>query len=129
MLDSDICIHAMNDRTRAQVSEPFLAFAGEMCMSSVAYAELAFGAEKSARREASMVALRSFMQQVPPLAFGPEAALEYAAIRAHLEAKGTPIGGNDMLIAAHARSLGLTLVTNNRREFDRVPGLKVENWL
>jgi len=128
MLDSDIAVYVMT-RRYASSDQRFLEAAGRMSISSIAYAELRFGAEKSQRRDRSLEALAAFVAQVEVLPFDPDAAHHYGEIRAVLERSGTPIGGNDLLIAAHARALGVTLVTNNRREFDRVPGLSVENWL
>ena len=128
MLDSDIAVYVMTRRYSA-TDQRFIDAAGHLSISAIAYSELRFGAEKSQRRERSLEALAAFVAHVHILPFGPDAAHHYGEIRAALERSGTPIGGNDLLIAAHARSAGLTLVTNNRREFDRVPGLSVENWL
>ena len=128
MLDSDIAIYVMTRRFSA-TDQRFIDAAGHLSISSIAYSELRFGAEKSRSRDRSLNALAAFVAQVHILPFGPDAAHHYGEIRAALERLGTPIGGNDLLIAAHARAIGATLVTNNRREFDRVPGLSVENWL
>lgn len=101
---------------------------GKSCVSIITAAELLFGARRvgSSRLERDLTAILSV---VPPVPFEEPAASAYADIRSTLEARGTPIGPNDLLIAAHAMSLDLTLVTANVREFSRVPGLKVENWL
>ena len=128
MLDTDICIHAVNQTSRSVLSH-ISVHLGQCCMSSIVLAELLFGAEKAARTEENVAVALAFSTIVRVVDFDGEAARHYAQIRGDLERRGTPIGGNDMLIAAHARSLDLTLVTNNRREFDRIPGLRVENWV
>lgn len=125
--DSDICIYLMNDRYPA-LNERVAALEDRPVVSSVALAELCFGAEKSRKQAHNRRELEFFLAQVDVLPFDAAAARHYGQIRAELEAKGTPCGGNDMLIGAHARSLGLILVTNNIREFQRMPGLEVENW-
>jgi len=89
---------------------------------------LQYGVEVSPRRQQDQAALDSYLRYVEVMDFTDQVALDYAQIRAHLKVHGTMIGANDLLIAAHARSLGLTLVTNNTREFGRVPKLKIENW-
>ena len=101
---------------------------GEVGVSSVTAAELRYGAEKSAAPEQNREALSRFLLPLEVLAFGDEAAAAYGRVRAALENAGTPIGPLDNLIAAHAVSLGVTLVTNNTREFSRVPGLEIEDW-
>ncbi len=97
-------------------------------MSFVTYGELRFGAEKSRDRDAAVTVLERLRELIPVV--GPDARLgeHYGAIRAHLERSGTPIGNNDLWIAAHALATDVTLVTNNTREFSRVPGLELENW-
>lgn len=129
LLDADVCIYALSGR-HPQVTARFdLLQPGEAVISAIAYGELLFGASKS-RAPAAAAARLTALTLVASLAPLPlEAASHYAEIRRHLEAAGTPIGGNDAWIAAHARSTGLVLVTNNEREFRRVPGLAVENWL
>lgn len=127
MLDTDICIYALGSRREGLV-ERLEGAAGEICMSSITFAALMLGVEKSQRLRTNLARLHGFKALVPVQDFGEQAAIHYGSARAQLEQSGTPIGANDMLIGAHARSLGLTLVTNNRREFDRIPGLKVENW-
>jgi tRNA(fMet)-specific endonuclease VapC len=92
-------------------------------------AELEYGVKKSSQSQANQTALIDFLIPLTILDFSFEAAVEYGTIRTQLEAKGTPIGSLDMLIAAHAKASNLTLVTNNVKEFSRVEGLKVENWL
>lgn len=128
MLDTDICIY-FTQRKFPNLVRRFEAYAGQLHLSAIVVAELLFGAEKSGNRQRNLLATRSFIEGLIVQSFSAEAAWHYAEIRAHLERAGTPCGANDMLIAAHARSLGMTLVTNNRREFDRMPGLSVENWV
>lgn len=100
----------------------------EVCISVITKSELLFGVEMSPRRPLDEAALGAFLAYVEVLDFTAQAALDYAKIRADLQKKGAKIGTNDLFIAAHARSLGLTLVTNNAREFRRVPHLTAENW-
>ncbi len=101
---------------------------GEIGVSSVTAAELRHGAEKSSRPGRNHEALGAFLLPLEVLGFGDEAAAAYGRVRAALERAGTPIGPLDTLIAAHAVSLGVTLVTNNVREFSRVAGLEIEDW-
>ncbi|MBP0614339.1 type II toxin-antitoxin system tRNA(fMet)-specific endonuclease VapC [Jiella mangrovi] len=128
MLDTNICIHVMKTYP-PQVRERFNALAEQLCISSITLAELAYGAEKSARPFDNQAAIEHFVARLEVLPFGEKAAAHYGQLRAELERAGTPCGPYDMQIGAHARSEGLILVTNNRREFDRMPGLRVENWL
>ena len=99
-----------------------------VCISAIAKAELLYGVDISPRPKADEAAVAAFLTHVAVLDFPDEAALHYATIRGHLKRRGEMIGANDLLIAAHARALSLTLVTNNAREFGRVPQLKIENW-
>jgi tRNA(fMet)-specific endonuclease VapC len=101
---------------------------GDVCISVITKSELLFGVELSPRRQQNEVALNAFLRYVEVLDFPDEASLHYAKIRAGLKTLGTMIGANDLFIAAHARSLGLMLVTNNTREFGRVRDLAIENW-
>jgi tRNA(fMet)-specific endonuclease VapC len=100
----------------------------DVCMSVVTKAELLYGVEVSPRRSQDAAALAAFLPYVEVLDFTDEAAIHYARIRADLKRRGAVIGANDLFIAAHARSLGLTLVTNNTAEFERVTDLTTENW-
>lgn len=128
LLDTDVCVHAMRDRLPV-LRERFSGEEGRLFISVITLAELAFGSLKSsdpARNDARLAALVARLVVLP---FDAAAASAYAAIRLDLERAGTPIGPNDMLIAAQAQSAGLIMVTGNRREFDRVPGLTVETWL
>ena len=99
-----------------------------MCISSVTYGELMHGVEKSMAPEKNRLAISLFLSPIAVLDFSAKAAEEYGKIRAELERKGMPIGPMDLLIAAHAKAEGLTLVTNNTREFCRVENLPVEDW-
>jgi tRNA(fMet)-specific endonuclease VapC len=128
MLDTNICIYILAGRA-PQLSERFEERASTICVSTVVLAELWYGVENSQRREANALVLSEFAERVGVLDFSPLAAQRYGAIRADLRRLGRQVGFHDMMIAAHARSEGLTLVTNNRLEFDRMPGLLVENWV
>ncbi len=128
MLDTNACIHIIRRRP-PEVLRRFDDYeVGEVGVSSVTAAELSYGAEKSAVPEQNREALGAFLLPLEVIPFGDEAAAAYGRIRATLEKAGSPIGPLDTLIAAHAVSLGITLVTNNTREFSRVPGLEVEDW-
>ena len=127
MLDTDICIYVMKNRSQSAALR-FAAATGEMCLSSIAFSELQFGVEKSSRREQSFAAVQAFLAGVPILEFDAEAAVHYAQIRAVLERTGKPVGTHDMMIGGHARAAGLVVVTNNVREFERMPGVDLENW-
>ena len=100
-----------------------------ICISAITLAELAHGVEKSAASDKNRAALLRFLSILTVLPFDDLAAAEYGAVCADLQRKGTPIGTMDMLIAAHAKTEGLILVTNNTREFERVQGLTLENWV
>ena len=129
MLDTNIIAYAKNNRP-ASVLERFMRHRPEdMCISAITMAELEFGVCNSSKPEWNRLALMTFLSRIRVVPFDADAAREYGDIRADLTKKGTRIGANDLLIAAHARALGLTLITNNTREFDRVAGLKVENWV
>ncbi len=128
MLDTDICIYVIKNRP-PEVRDLFNARSEHICLSSITVAELIYGAEKSQRREHNISAVENFTARLDILAFEATAAGHYGDIRANLEREGKLIGPYDLMIAGHARSRGLVLVTNNTREFDRVDGLRVENWL
>ncbi len=127
MLDTNICIYMMGS-PRGPLAAHANEHTSELVVSSITVAELLFGAAKSSRQTANKLAVEDFLTPLQVVGFDTSAADHFGQIRAHLERAGTPCGPYDMLIGAHARSLELTLVTNNRREFDRMPGLKVENW-
>jgi len=128
LLDTNIAIYVIKHRP-IQVLETFNRHAGQLCISSITLAELFHGVEKSAKPDHNLRQVEDFVSRLEVLEYGNKAAAHYGDIRANLERKGTPIGVNDLHIAAHARSEGLTLVTNNLREFERVEGLRVENWV
>ena len=129
MLDTDISSYIMK-RSHAAVLQRLRAVpVSDVCISVVTKAELMYGTHISPRRAQDEAALAAFLNYVAVLDFPESAALAYAEIRAALKTSGAMIGANDLLIAAHARSAGLILVTNNVREFSRVPDLKFENWV
>ena len=128
MLDTDISSYIMK-RSHAMVLwrlEKLLV--GDICISAITHSELLYGVEVSPKRQRDQEAIDGYLRLVQVLAYSDEAALNYARIRAALKASRNMIGANDLFIAAHARSLGLTLVTNNTREFARIEGLKLDNW-
>lgn len=127
LLDTNIAIYVIKRRPAAML-DVFNRHAGRMAISSVTLAELLHGAEKSQRREHSLAVVEDFSSRLVVLDYTAKAAAHYGDIRADLERKGTPIGVNDLHIAGHARSEGLVLVTNNLREFERIDGLRLENW-
>lgn len=128
MLDTDTCSYIMK-RSHPLVLKRLQAVpVTDVCMSVVTKAELLYGVEVSPRRTQDAGALAAFLPYVEVLDFPDTAAVHYAEIRADLKKRGALIGANDLLIAAHARCLGLTLVTNNTAEFERVKGLTLENW-
>ena len=128
MLDTNICIYAIKHKTEAVIKNFLSHMPEEMCISAITYAELMYGVEKSMAIEKNRIALSLFLSPLTILEFQASAAEEYGKVRAELESKGMPIGPMDLLIAGHARSEGLILVTNNTREFCRVEGLVVEDW-
>lgn len=127
LLDTDICVYVINERPRHALERFVKQEVGEIGVSSVTAAELAFGVAKSGSQR-NRQALDAFLLPLKIADFDLAAAFSYGEIRTFLESKGRVIGPLDMLIAAHAKSLGATLVTNNLREFKRIPGLAVENW-
>lgn len=128
MLDTNICIYVIKRRP-LEVLQTFNQYAGLICISAITYAELCHGVEKSARPEQNRQAVEDFCSRLQILPYSEKAAQHYGEIRAELEQLGIPIGVNDLHISAHARSESLTLVTNNLREFERVAGLRLVNWL
>src|SRR6516225_1050774 len=121
MLDTNICIYVIKNRPAA-LRERFDQFAETLCISTITLGELLYGVEKSARRQ-NLEAVEQFTARLEVLPFSAKAAAHFGEIRAELARAGLPCGAHDMLIAAHARSEGLMLVTNNVREFQRMPGL------
>ncbi len=128
MLDTNICIYAIKNRPEQVLEHIKDNMEYGMCISSITLAELEHGVAKSAFSEKNRAALTKFLTILEVLPFDDSAAREYGEIYADLQKQGTPIGMMDALIAGHSRSKGLTLVTNNVREFKRVPGLYIENW-
>lgn len=128
MLDTNMCIYVINERDPA-LREQFEEHADSLFVSSISYAELVYGVVHSRRVNHNERELAAFVKDLDILPFGQEGAGHYGDIRHALTKKGTLIGANDLLIAAHARSIDATLVTNNEREFRRVPKLQIENWL
>ena len=128
MLDTNICIYAIKHKPekvfrKLQKTDP-----NDVCISSVTYAELAHGVEKSSAKERNRIALTLLLSCIEIMSFDTKAAEEYGKVRADLELKGEVIGPLDLMIAGHAKSLNCTLVTNNIKEFQRVKGLKTANW-
>jgi tRNA(fMet)-specific endonuclease VapC len=128
MLDTDTCSYIMKRSVPAVLRRLQAVPVTDVFMSVITKSELLYGVEVSPRRAQDAGALAAFLPYVEVLDFPDAAALHYAEIRAELKKRGTLIGANDLLIAAHARCLGLTLVTNNTAEFERVKGLTLENW-
>ena len=128
MLDTDISSYIMKRSHDAVLGRLRKVPIGVVCVSVITKSELLFGVEVSPRQQQDRAALDEYLRHVEVLDFPDEAALHYAQIRATLKAHGTMIGANDLFIAAHARSLRLTLVTNNTGEFSRVEDLNIENW-
>lgn len=128
ILDTNTCIYLIRRRSPEALRRFEQFEVGEVAVSVVTLSELRYGAEKSARPEQNREALGRFLLPLEVSSYGVEATISYGRIRASLEKQGTPIGPLDTLIAAHAVSLGTILVTNNTREFQRVPGLQIEDW-
>ncbi|MGD9582702.1 MAG: type II toxin-antitoxin system VapC family toxin [Lysobacterales bacterium] len=128
LLDTNICIYIRQKRPPAVLARFEKLKAGEAALSVVSYGELLYGAAKSRQPELALARLADVVSLLPVLELPVRAGAVYGEIRSHLEKRGEVIGGNDLWIAAHAKVLGLILVTNNEGEFKRVPGLKVQNW-
>ena len=128
MLDTNICIYIIKNKPKKVIIELKRHKPSEICVSSITYAELTHGVEKSMAVEKNRLALALLFSNIEVLDFDIKAAIHYGKIRAYLEKQGTLIGPLNMMIAAHAMSLGYTVVTNNIKEFQRVPDLKLENW-
>ena len=127
LLDTNIVIYVIKRRP-LQALEIFNQNAGRMAISAITLAELQHGAEKSSNPAVNLAVVEDLCSRLEVLHYGAKAAQHYGSIRATLEKQGQTIGVNDLHIAAHARSEGLTLVSNNLREFERVPALQFENW-
>ncbi len=128
MLDTNTCIFTIKNRPH-EVRETFKRHHGQMCISTITLMELIYGAEKSSNPERTLLDVEGFAARLEVLNYDQIAAAHTGQIRAELARAGKLIGPYDQMIAGHARSQGLIVVTNNRREFDRVPGLRVEDWV
>tara|TARA_B110000046_G_scaffold84502_1_gene92611 strand:+ start:213 stop:614 length:402 start_codon:yes stop_codon:yes gene_type:complete len=129
MLDTNICIYIIKNKPKS-VMQRFQEYdIGDISLSSITVSELYYGAYKSEYIEKNLLALEHFLQPFNILEYDLKASIEYGQIRATLERQGNIIGGLDMQIAAHARSLNMTLVTNNTKEFIRVDDLIIDNWV
>jgi tRNA(fMet)-specific endonuclease VapC len=129
MLDTNICIYLIRRNPVRVLKKLQEIKASEVCISSITLAELEYGVQKSQNQNQNKIALAEFIAPLEIEPFEVEAAIKFGEIRTHLEKKGAVIGAYDMLIAAHAASLKVTLVTNNTREFIRIPSLTIENWV
>ena len=128
MLDTNIVIYTMKNKP-ASVKQAFVKHYGQMSISSITMMELAYGAEKSVNPEHNLKVLEGFAARLEVLPYGDEAAVHTGQLRAQQAKAGKPIGPYDQMIAGHARSEGLILVSNNLKEFERVDGLRLENWV
>lgn len=128
MLDADTCSYIMRRSHPLLLKRLQAVPVADVCMSAITRAELLYGVEVSPRRAHDAAALAAFLPYVEALPFDEGAALHHAEIRADLKRRGAMIGANDLFIAAHARALGLALVTSNSAEFERVKDLRIENW-
>ncbi|MDU8499527.1 tRNA(fMet)-specific endonuclease VapC [Pseudomonas syringae] len=128
MLDTNICIFTIKNKP-VSVREAFNLHHGQLCISTITLMELVYGAEKSSSPERNLAVVEGFAARLELLPYDSDAAAHTGMIRAELARAGTPIGPYDQMIAGHARSLGLVVITNNQREFQRVEGLRVEDWV
>ncbi|MGB5775961.1 MAG: tRNA(fMet)-specific endonuclease VapC [Sedimenticolaceae bacterium] len=128
MLDTNIVIYTIKNRP-TRVRKAFKRHEGQMCISTVTWGELVNGAERSSQPERNLADIEGLSARLEAAPFDFSAATQFGQLRAELHLIGKPIGPYDMMIAGHARALGLVLVTNNLKEFKRVPGLRVENWV
>ena len=128
MLDTNTCIYVIKHKPDTVIRKFLSHDPEELCISAITYAELMHGVEKSMAVERNRIAMSLFLSPITILQFDERAAEEYGRIKAELEKKGTPIGPMDTLIASHAKSRGIIIVTNNTREYNRVVGLTVEDW-
>jgi tRNA(fMet)-specific endonuclease VapC len=128
MLDTNICIYTIKNQP-SQVRDAFIRHQDQLCVSTVTAMELIYGAEKSGAPEKNLGIIEAFLARLAVMDYDLHAAEHTGQLRAELRQQGTPIGPYDQMIAGHARSLGFIVVTNNEREFERVPGLRIENWV
>lgn len=129
LLDTNICIYIAKQKPLSVLHKFEQLVVGQVAMSTITYGELQFGAQKSQHPRKTMNMLEELMNLIPPLSIPIEAGKIYGEIRSKLEKQGTAIGNNDLWIAAHALSLDVVLVTNNEKEFRRIPHLKIDNWV
>jgi len=129
VLDTNTCIYIMKVKPQGVLTHFKRVSKSSICISIITHAELLYGLNKSKQKSKNKQVLDDFVKHLDVLDWGSKAAEHYAVIRAHLEKKGTIIGNMGLMIAAHTRSIGGTVITNNEKEFKRVPNLKVENWL
>ncbi len=129
MLDTNICIYIIKRKPQAVIERFLRTEISHIGLSSITLSELFCGVSKSSKPEQNQTALIQFIAPLQVLPYDDYAAQQYGELRTHLEKQGNPIGSLDMLIAAHARSISCTLVTNNEKEFNRVPNLKIDNWI
>lgn len=127
LLDTNIVIFTIK-RKPVSLLPKFNQHTNQLAISAITFAELIFGAEKSMNSAKNLATVNDFVSRLTVLPYDEQAAFHYGDIRANLEKKGKPIGDNDLHIASHARSKGLVVVTNNTREFERVEGLRIEDW-
>lgn len=128
MLDTNICIFTIKNKPQ-EVRDAFNRHGNQLCISTITLMELMYGAEKSATPERNLAIVEGFAARLEVLDYNTQAAAHSGQLRAELAMAGTPIGPHDQMIAGHARACGLILVTHNAREFTRVPGLRVEDWI
>jgi len=128
LLDTNICIYIIKKHPQHVYAHFKGLKTGDVCISAITVCELQYGVSKSSKPTENQLALTTFLAPLQIVDFPATASLSFGKIRAFLEKKGTPIGNYDLLIAAHALCTGLTLVTNNVKEFARIPGLHIENW-
>ena len=128
LLDTNILIYTIKNRP-ASVRDKFNQHVGQMAISTITIGELVYGAERSSHPQKNLLDIEGLIARLEVLDFDQPAAEHFGDIRAHLYRKGTPIAPYDMMLAGHARAHGLIMVTNNKKEFDRVEGLRCENWV
>jgi len=129
MLDTSTCIYIIKKKPTDVLERFRQTRISQVGISSITLSELEYGVAKSSKPEQNQIALAQFLAPLEILSYGDEAAQQYGRLQAFLENQGTHIGSLDMLIAAHALSIGCTLVTNNEKEFGRISNLKIDNWL
>jgi tRNA(fMet)-specific endonuclease VapC len=129
MLDTNICIYIIKKKPTDIIERLRQTRISQVGISSITLSELEYGVAKSSKPDQNQFALAQFLAPLEILPYGDEPAQQYGGLRAFLEKKGAPTGSFDMLIAAHALSIGCILITNNEKEFIRVPGLKIDNWV